>query len=137
MFDEILNIVKSHLGGNPEVADALPQDQAGAVHDEIATHIQDGIKNQAAEEGGIGGLLSSLKDSLTSGSPVTGAIEGGLAATLASKFGLSPAITGAIAGALPGILQKFTNKVNDPDDESITPQSLESSLADKFKTDNK
>lgn len=132
MFDQILNMVKDQLDGNPEVAAAVPPEKADAVKREVATHINEGIKNGAVTEGGVGGLLSSLTGSLASGSPVTGAISGGLVASLGSKFGLPPLVTGAIAGALPGLLQKFANKANDPDDDSITPETINNSLSSKL-----
>jgi hypothetical protein len=128
MFDQILDLVKNQLGGNPQVANAIPAHQADDIHKEIASHVNTGIQNQAAEQGGVGGLLSSLSGSLTGGSPVTSAIEGGLVSSLGSKFGLSPMVTGAIAAALPGLLQKFAHKANDPNDPSITPDSISKSL---------
>ncbi len=129
MFDQILDLVREHLGGNPQVASAIPADKADEVNKEVASHINDGLKNGAAAQGGIGGLLSQLSGSLTSGSPVTGAIEGGLVSSLSSRFGLPPAVTGAIAGALPGILAKFAHKANDPNDNSITLDSLTKSMS--------
>jgi uncharacterized membrane protein len=129
MFDEILKMVKDRLGNDPQVSSAIPADQQDAVHHEIARHITDQLKNQAALEGGAGGLLSKLQSTLTSGSPVVGAIEGGLVGSLFSKFGLSPMVTGAIAGALPGLLQKFVHKANDPNDSSITKESIDQSLS--------
>ncbi len=128
MFDQILQLVKEHLGNNPQVASAIPAEQADAVHNEIATHLTNGLASQASQ-GGVGGLLSSLQNNMSSGSPVTSAIEGGLVSSLASKFGLSPMVTGAIAGMLPGLLQKFAHKANDPNDNSITPDSITKSLS--------
>ncbi len=129
MFDQILDLVKEHLGNNPQVASAIPPGQADAVHREIATQVTSGLAQQAAAQGGIGGLLSKLQGGLSSGSPVTSAIEGGLASSLGSKFGLSPMVTGAIAAAIPSLLQKFAHKANDPNDPSITPDSISSSLS--------
>ena len=126
MFDQILQMVKDHMSNNPEVSSAIPADQADEVHKEIATHINNGLQTQAASQG-AGGLLSSLEGSLTSGNPVSSAIEGGLVSSLASKFGLPPSVTGAISGALPGLLQKFAHKANDPNDSSITPESISTS----------
>ena len=57
------------------------------------------------------------------------AIEGGLASSLGSKFGLPPMATGAIAAALPGLLQKFAHKASDPNDPSITPDSITKHLS--------
>lgn len=129
MFDQILEMVKEHLGNNPEVTSNLPAEQQEAVHHEVATQITNGLANQSALQGGVGGLLDSLKNMATSGSPVAGAIEGGLISSIASKFGLPPVITGAIAGALPGILQKFAHKATDPNDNSITPESIGNSIS--------
>ena len=129
MFDEILKMVKEHLGNNPDVSANIPAGQEDALHNEVATHVTNGLAASATSQGGVGGLLDSLKDAATSGSPIAGAIEGGLVSSLASKFGLPPMITGAIAGALPGLLQKFAHKANDPDDNSITPESISNSIS--------
>ncbi|MDQ6609028.1 MAG: hypothetical protein M3Y85_04325 [Bacteroidota bacterium] len=129
MFDQILDLVKQHLGNNPQIASAIPAGQKDEVHHEIASQITNGLKNHATAQGGVGGLLSMLQGGLTSGNPLTNAIEGGLASTLGSKFGLPPMVTGAISAALPGILQKFAHKATDPTDSSITPESMTSSLS--------
>jgi len=129
MFDQILQMVKDHMNNNPAAASAIPAGQEDAVHQEIAGHISNGLKNEAANQGGTGGLLSMLESSVSSGGPVTSAIEGGLVSSLASKFGLPAAATGAIAGMLPGLLQKFAQKANDPNDSSITPESMNNELS--------
>ena len=129
MLDQIVQLIKDHLNSNPQVAQAIPADQADAVHNEIASHITNGLASQATQQGGIGGLLSQLQSSVAGGGAVTSAIEGGLVSSLTSKFGLSPAITGAIAAMLPGLLQKFANKANDPNDNSISADSITKSLS--------
>jgi hypothetical protein len=108
MFDQILDLVKEHLGNNPQIAAAIPPGQEAAVHNEIATHVANALATQPAAGGG--GLLSSLESSIASGGPIVSAIEGGLMSSLTSKFGLPPSVTGAISGALPGLLQKFASK---------------------------
>ncbi|MDB5019009.1 MAG: hypothetical protein JWQ28_136 [Pedobacter sp.] len=125
MFDQILNLVKEHIGGNPEVSSAIPAERQDEVHHEIANHIQDGLKSQTSGQGGAGGLLSSLTGG---GGGISSAITGGLTGSLASKFGLPASATAAITAAIPGLLQKFAHKANDPNDSSITPESLGSSL---------
>ena len=131
MFDQILDLVKEHMGNNPQISSAIPADKQEAVNNEIASHVTNGLQNQAAGHGGAGGLLSMLQNAMGSGSPITSAIEGGLISSLASKFGLPPMATGAIAGALPGLLQKFVHKANDPNDSSITPDSITQSIQSK------
>jgi len=135
MFDEILKMVKDHLGNNQEIS-SLPADQQDAVHHEVATQMTNELKNQASARGGAGGLLEMLQNSITSGSPVVHALEGGLVGGLLGKFGLSPTIAGAITGALPGLLQKFVQKANDPNDPSITKESIDQSLATATATSN-
>ncbi|WP_423148376.1 hypothetical protein [Rubrolithibacter danxiaensis] len=129
MFDQILGLVKDHIGGNPQIANTIPNGQHEAVNHEIAEHITQGLKSQANSEEGAGNLLSKLAGGISSGSPVTSAIEEGLLGTLGSKFGLPPAATGAIAAALPGILQKFAHKANDPNDASVNKESVLGSLS--------
>lgn len=129
MFDQILDLVKQHIGNNPQVASAIPPGQEEEVHKEIASQVTNGLATQAATQGGVGGLLSKLQSGVAAGGPVTSAIEGGLVSSLASKFGLPPMATGAIAAALPGILQKFAAKANDPNDPSVSPQSIQNSIS--------
>jgi len=130
MFDQILELVKEHLGNNPHVASSIPENEKDAVNNEIAHHITNNLKSEASTQGGAGGLLSKLQGMVASGSLVTGAIEGGLVSSLTSKFGLPPIVTGAIAGALPGLLQKFAQKANYPNDKSLTPDNISKSLSD-------
>ncbi|RYE26482.1 MAG: hypothetical protein EOP42_20720 [Sphingobacteriaceae bacterium] len=125
MFDQILDLVKSQMNNNPQASAAVPADQQDAVSHEVASHISEGLKSHASNEGGVGGLLSMLGGG---GSQITNAIGGGLISSLGSKFGLPPMATGAIAAALPGILAKFAQKANDPNDDSITPDSIQGSL---------
>jgi uncharacterized protein YidB (DUF937 family) len=129
MFDQILEMVKSHLGNNPEITSNLSPEKQDELHNEVATQITQGLATQAPQQGGVGGLLQSLQNAATNGSPITGAIEGGLISSLAARFGLPPSITGAIAGALPGLLQKFAMKANDPNDHSITPDGISKSIS--------
>lgn len=106
MFDEILQMVKEHLGEHPAIAN-LPADQAAAVNNEIATHLANATTQAPAAGGGI---FDTLKNAIGSGGGITSAIEGSLISSLTTKFGLPPSVTGAIAGALPGLLQKLANK---------------------------
>jgi hypothetical protein len=109
MFDQLLQAVKEHLGNNPEISNAIPDHQADAVHQEIATHLNNGLQSQPAIAANPG-LLSQFEGSLASGNILTSAITGGLVASLASKFGLSPLVTGAIAASLPGLMQKYAQR---------------------------
>lgn len=129
MFDQILDLVKQHVGSNPQISSAIPAGQSDEMHNEIASHITNGLTSHASANGGAGGLLSMLQGGMSSGNPVTSAIEGGLTSSLGSKFGLPPMVTGAISAALPGLLQKFAHKAADPNDSSITADSITQSLS--------
>ena len=108
MFEQILSLVKEHLGNNSQIASSIPPDQADAIHQEIATHINNGLQESPGMLGHTG-ILSQLENTIGSGGMAAHAMSGGLVSSLASKFGLSPMVTGAIAAAIPGILQKFTH----------------------------
>ncbi|MBS1577267.1 MAG: hypothetical protein JST09_18360 [Bacteroidetes bacterium] len=110
MFDDILQMVKEHLGNNPQVNNAIPDQHTDAVHNEIANHIATNLSSSQGIGGIASGLLQNLESKVAEGGPVVSAIEGGLVNSLTSKFGLPPSVTGAIAGALPGLLQKLANK---------------------------
>lgn len=131
MFDKILALVKEQLNSDPQVASKIPDNQKDAVYNEVATHLTSGLTNHDTLQGGVGGLLSMLQDSNTTGNPLTNAMQGGLLNTLASKFNLPPAAVGAIAGALPGLLQKFAGKVADPGDKSITLDDISNIVSKK------
>jgi hypothetical protein len=129
MFDQILDLVKQHMGNNPEIASAVPPGQEDQLHHEIASHINGALANHASSQDGVGGLLSMLQGGMSLENPITNSLQGGIANSIGSKFGLSPMVTGAIASALPGILQKFAHKANDPNDDSITADSITNSLS--------
>ncbi len=61
MFDQILDLVKQHVGNNPQLSSAIPAGQEEDVHKEIASHITNGLGSQASAQGGVGGLLSMLQ----------------------------------------------------------------------------
>jgi len=56
MFDQILDLVKQHIGGNSQVASTIPAGQEDAVHQEIAHQVTNGLASQAASQGGVDGL---------------------------------------------------------------------------------
>lgn len=113
MFDDILKMVKDHLGDHPDLQANLTPEQADAIHKEIATHLTNATQSQGGGSGiggMLGGLLNKVESSVAGGGALTSAVEGGLVSSLTSKFGLPPSVTGAIAGALPGLLQKIAAK---------------------------
>ncbi len=105
MFDEILQLVKEHLGNDPQVAATVPAEKADSVHREVAEQINTGLQNPTAllGEGGIASLLSGGPGS---GNPIITNLVNGLV----SKCGLSAEAGSAITASLPGLLQKVLSR---------------------------
>lgn len=103
MFDQILSLVKEQLENHPQVAAALPADQAADVHNEVAGNIVNSLQN------GLGGGLGNLSEIFSGGgfSNIASSMSGGLVEQLTSKFNLDPAVANNIAAAIPGILAQF------------------------------
>ncbi|PUZ27965.1 hypothetical protein DCC81_00285 [Chitinophaga parva] len=103
MFDQILSLVKEQLENHPQVAGAVPADQAADVHNEVAGNIVSSLQNS------LGGGLGSLSELFSGGgaSNIASSMSGGLIEQLTSKFNLDPAIANNIAAAVPGILAQF------------------------------
>ena len=103
MFEQILQLVKDHIGNDPQIAQHIPPEQADAVHQAIAEHVTNTLQSQAQPAENPAAL-----GALTGQGGLSSLTQGGLVGTLGSKFGLGPAATGAIAAALPGLLQRMT-----------------------------
>jgi hypothetical protein len=75
MFDQILQLVKEHLGNNPAISAGIPAGQEDAVHNEIATHLTNSLTTQPAEGGGMfsGGALPGILQKYASKHTGTGA----------------------------------------------------------------
>ncbi len=131
MFDQLLNIVKDQFQNNPQVSTEIPEQQHEGVQQEVTHSIIDGLKSRLTG-GGIGDLAAMFGGNASGASQeISSSISGGLLNNLANKFGLPQGAISAIAGSvLPGILQKFITKTNDPDDLSITPESVLNQLSD-------
>lgn len=124
MFEQILALVKEHIGNDSQITASLPAEHAEAIHQEIATHLHDNLQSPGgaptSAAGSIpgtstgGGILSTIENSLASGGVAANAITGSLIGALSNKFGLSPAVSGAIAGAVPGLLAKLVHKADSP-----------------------
>jgi hypothetical protein len=96
MFEQILELVKDHIGNDPQIAQHIPPEQADAVHQAIAEHVTTTLQsqNQPAE------------------APATQSLLGGLGA-LTGQGGLSSLTQGGLGnftqGGLGGLVSQFTN----------------------------
>ncbi|HEY1024299.1 MAG TPA: hypothetical protein VGE26_03985 [Sphingobacteriaceae bacterium] len=62
MFDQVLQLVKQQLSGDPKAAGAIPPEHADAVHREVANGVADGLKDSATGRG-IANMVSSCSGS--------------------------------------------------------------------------
>ena len=69
MFDQILSMIKEHLGNNAAISSAIPAGQEDALHQEIANPVTNDLGHQVASQGGVGSMLSKLEAGFTSGNP--------------------------------------------------------------------
>lgn len=105
MFDKVLDLVKQHISNNPEIAKYVPPGQQEEVNKEVATGVNEGLKDSFTS-GGIGGMLSSLTGG-AGNSDMSANIAKAVAERLEGKFGLSPEVIKKISTAIPGIIQKL------------------------------
>jgi hypothetical protein len=97
MFEQILELVKDHIGNDPQIAQHIPPEQADAVHQAIAEHVTNTLQSQGqptenpATQSPLGGLGA-----------LTG--QGGLG-TLTGPGGLSS----LTQGGLGGLVSQFTS----------------------------
>lgn len=108
MLDQVMDLVKQHLGNNQEVASVIPQGQQEAVQHEVANGINDGLTKNVTS-GGFGGMLSSLTGGGAQ-SDFSSTISNAVAERLKGKFGLSEDAIRKITSAIPGIIQKIQGK---------------------------
>ena len=97
MFEQILALVKDHIGNDPQIAQHIPPEQADAVHQAIAEHVTNTLQSQPTEApatqsppGGLGALTGQTGQG--------GFAQGGLSG-LAGQGGLS------------GLVSQFTNSL--------------------------
>jgi hypothetical protein len=99
MFEQILQLVKDHIGNDPNIAQHIPPEQADAVHQAIAEHVTNTLQSQPTEGPAAQSPLGGL------GAP-TG--QGGLATGLG---GLTQGGLGNLTGqgGLGSLVSQFTN----------------------------
>jgi hypothetical protein len=99
MFEQILQLVKDHIGNDPNIAQHIPPEQADAVHQAIAEHVTNTLQSQPTEGPAAQSPLGGL------GAPTD---PGGLAGGLG---GLTGGLGGLTQGGLGGLVSQFTNSL--------------------------
>lgn len=132
MFDQLLDLVKEHLGMATANNNDVPADQHAAVAQATTGSIMDTLKNLVS-----GGNLSQLTDLFrgqnsaadVANHPVTQNATSDLVTNLMNKVGLNSDQASNVANSIvPAIMNKLVNKTNDPNDNSFNIQGILSSL---------
>lgn len=128
MLDQLLKIVQENTQQAVVENDQIPNELNTQVQQEIAESIESGLTS-ALTSGNIGGIMelfgSGAKQQNVSGNPIVNMINDHISKTLSQKFNLSPAIASMIAASvIPAVMAKFTQKVVDPQDNSIDMNRL-------------
>jgi len=100
MFEQILALVKDHIGNDPQIAQHIPPEQADAVHQAIAEHVTNTLQSQSQPTEG-----PAIQPS--SGGPGAQTGQTGLGGGFAQS-GLG-GLTGQ--GGLGGLVSQFTNSL--------------------------
>lgn len=128
MLDQLLKIVQESTQQAVVENDQIPNELNTQVQQEIAGSIESGLTS-ALTSGNIGGIMelfgSGAKQQNVSGNPIVNMINDHISKTLSQKFNLSPAIANMVAASVvPAVMAKFTQKVADPQDNSIDMNRL-------------
>ena len=100
MFEQILALVKDHIGNDPQIAQHIPPEQADAVHQAIAEHATNTLQSQSQPTEG-----PAIQPS--PGGPGAQTGQTGLGGGFAQS-GLG-GLTGQ--GGLGGLVSQFTNSL--------------------------
>jgi len=127
MLEQLLNSLKSEVGGQLSSLPNVPGDQV----DKVLSVIGDETKKEVAGQM-LGGNLSHLMNLFSDKPNNDGAnliqsnLSSGIVSNLSSKLGLSPEISKSIAAiALPSLISMITKKNNTtPDDDPSPLQEL-------------
>ena len=126
MFDNLLDLVKSHAGNAIINNPAIPNEHNDAAVEVASSSIFDTLKN-AATNGNIGDVMSMFSGGAgnAASSPLAGIMQNSMVQNLMHKFGLDQGAASNVAsGLLPNVLQNLVHKTNDPNDSSFDLQGI-------------
>jgi hypothetical protein len=98
MFEQILQLVKDHIGNDPQIAQHIPPEQADAIHQAIAEHVTNTLQSQPTQEPATQSPLGGLGALTGQGGPAAQFGQGGLSALTAQ-------------GGLGGLVSQFTSSL--------------------------
>lgn len=123
MLEQLLNSVKSEVGGQIAGKTNLPSGTIDKVFSEIGDVTKKEVTNQM-----IGGNLSSLmnlfsdKPNNSQANEIQSKLSSGVVSNLTGKLGLSPQVAGTISSiAIPAIINMITKKNKSTPDDDPSP----------------
>ena len=122
MFEQLTQLVQQF--GQQEVVNntAVPNEHNDAVMNEASSSILSGLKNVAAQSGGMEMLAKLFQGNNASdaSNPVVSAITNQLSGSLGEKFGLDGAAASGLASSLiPKVLGALIGGAKDPNNSQI------------------
>lgn len=122
MFEQLTQLVQQF--GQQEVVNntAVPNEHNDAVMNEASSSILSGLKNVAAQSGGMEMLAKLFQGNNASdaSNPVVSAITNQLSGSLGEKFGLDGAAASGLAASLiPKVLGALVGGAKDPNNSQI------------------
>ena len=122
MFEQLTQLVQQF--GQQEVVNnaAVPNEHNDAVMSEASSSILSGLKNVAAQSGGMEmlGKLFQGNNAADASNPVVSAITNQLSGSLGEKFGLDGAAASGLAASLiPKVLGALVGGAKDPNNSQI------------------
>nr|WP_297166261.1 DUF937 domain-containing protein [uncultured Dysgonomonas sp.] len=130
MLEGILDLVKEQVV--PAIAnnENIPADKRSAVVETTTTTVVEGLKEYFTPDNISS--ITSLFSGEAGGSNIVSGLQNSVVNALSEKLGLNKDIANSIASAvIPAIMSLFSQKANDPNDESFTIESLIGALGGK------
>lgn len=130
MLEGILDLVKEQVV--PAIAnnENIPAEKRSAVVETTTTTVVEGLKEYFTPDNISS--ITSLFSGEAGGSNIVSGLQNSVVNALSEKLGLNKDIANSIASAvIPAIMSLFSQKANDPNDESFTIESLIGALGGK------
>lgn len=130
MLEGILDLVKEQVV--PAIAnnENIPADKRSAVVETTTATVVEGLKEYFTPDNISS--ITSLFSGEAGGSNIVSGLQNSVVNALSEKLGLNKDIANSIASAvIPAIMSLFSQKANDPNDESFTIESLIGALGGK------
>ena len=117
MLDNILNLVKEHVGDIISQNSDVPEEKKGQAVEATTHAIKSGLLDNIS---GLTGLFTGNGDS-----SIINKVENVVSNTLTSKVGLSAVTASSIASSVvPTIINAISGKIQDPNDKGFNLESV-------------